>query len=80
MAIWALGYASRDGENGIEEAKTGLKICVVGEWPYQIVFAERDPTGTSDMQTLRDVFDANDDGKLDASDAEFLGEQGDCEE
>jgi hypothetical protein len=37
----------------------------------EIVFTEWDPTATSDMQALRDVFDSNHDGKLDASDAKF---------
>ncbi|MGJ0427194.1 hypothetical protein [Methylocystis sp.] len=37
----------------------------------EIDFTQWDPTATSDMQALRDVFDANDDGKLSASDASF---------
>jgi hypothetical protein len=37
----------------------------------EIVFTEWDPTATSDMQALRDVFDTNHDGVLDASDAKF---------
>jgi hypothetical protein len=37
----------------------------------QVVFTDWDPTATSDMQALRDVFDSNHDGKLDASDAKF---------
>ncbi|MCQ4191514.1 hypothetical protein [Methylocystis suflitae] len=37
----------------------------------EIDFTQWDPTATSDMQALRDVFDANDDGKLSASDANF---------
>jgi len=37
----------------------------------EIVFTQWDPTATSDLQALRDVFDTNHDGKLDASDAKF---------
>lgn len=37
----------------------------------EIVFTEWDPTATSDMQALRDVFDTNHNGKLDAGDAKF---------
>jgi trimeric autotransporter adhesin len=37
----------------------------------EIVFTQWDPTATSDMQALRDVFDTNHDGKLDANDANF---------
>jgi hypothetical protein len=37
----------------------------------QVVFTDWDPTATSDMQALLDVFDTNHDGKLDAGDADF---------
>jgi Ca2+-binding RTX toxin-like protein len=37
----------------------------------QFVFTEWDPTATSDMQALRNVFDSNGDGKFDASDAKW---------
>jgi hypothetical protein len=37
----------------------------------EIDFTQWDPTATSDMQALRDVFDTNHDGKLSASDANF---------
>ncbi|CCJ07947.1 EF-hand domain-containing protein [Methylocystis sp. SC2] len=37
----------------------------------EIDFTQWDPTATSDMQALRDVFDTNHDGKLSASDAKF---------
>ncbi|MDE3238078.1 MAG: matrixin family metalloprotease [Paracoccaceae bacterium] len=37
----------------------------------QFVFTDWDPTATSDMQALKDVFDTNHDGKLDAGDADF---------
>ncbi|WP_159289192.1 beta strand repeat-containing protein [Methylosinus sporium] len=37
----------------------------------EIVFTEWDPTATSDMQALLDVFDTNHNGKLDAGDAKF---------
>ena len=37
----------------------------------QVVFTAWDPTATSDMQALRDVFDTNHDGLLDAGDAGF---------
>ncbi|MBU3890840.1 DUF4214 domain-containing protein [Methylosinus sp. KRF6] len=37
----------------------------------EIVFTEWDPTATSDMQALLDVFDTNHNGKLDAGDAQF---------
>jgi len=37
----------------------------------QIVFTAWDPSATSDMQALEDVFDTNHDGALDAGDADF---------
>ncbi len=37
----------------------------------QVVFTDWDPTATSDMQALLDVFDTNHDGKLDAGDSKF---------
>ncbi len=37
----------------------------------QIVFTDWDPTATNDLQALRNVFDTNHDGKLDAGDAKF---------
>ncbi|WP_342724633.1 calcium-binding protein [Bradyrhizobium sp. B097] len=37
----------------------------------QIAFKDWDPTATTDMQALLDVFDTNHDGKLDAGDAGF---------
>jgi hypothetical protein len=37
----------------------------------EIVFTEWDPSATSDMQALRDVFDTNQNGKLDSGDAKF---------
>ena len=37
----------------------------------QIDFTDWDPTATTDMQALLDVFDTNHDGKLDAGDADF---------
>ncbi len=37
----------------------------------QVVFTDWDPTATSDMQALQDVFDTNHNGKLDAGDAAF---------
>ena len=37
----------------------------------QVVFTQWDPTASSDMQALRDVFDTNHNGKLDAGDAGF---------
>ena len=37
----------------------------------QIVFTDWDPSATSDMQALLDVFDTNHDGALDAGDANF---------
>jgi YD repeat-containing protein len=37
----------------------------------QIVFTDWDPSATSDMQALLDVFDTNHDGSLDAGDAAF---------
>jgi Ca2+-binding RTX toxin-like protein len=39
--------------------------------PKEIQFTEWDPTATSDMQALRDVFDTNHNGKLDAGDTNF---------
>ena len=38
----------------------------------EYVFTEWDPTATSDMQALRNVFDSNGDGKFDASDAKWF--------
>jgi hypothetical protein len=37
----------------------------------QYIFTDWDPTATSDMQALKDVFDTNHDGQLDAGDADF---------
>jgi Ca2+-binding RTX toxin-like protein len=37
----------------------------------QYVFTEWDPTAKSDLEALRNVFDSNGDGKLDATDAKF---------
>ncbi|HEY7299466.1 MAG TPA: hypothetical protein VH684_16290 [Xanthobacteraceae bacterium] len=37
----------------------------------QMIFTDWDPTATSDMQALLDVFDTNHDGSLDAGDAAF---------
>ena len=37
----------------------------------QYVFTEWDPTAKGDLEALRNVFDSNGDGKLDASDAKF---------
>jgi autotransporter passenger strand-loop-strand repeat protein/YD repeat-containing protein len=37
----------------------------------QMIFTDWDPTATSDMQALLDVFDTNHDGSLDAGDASF---------
>ena len=37
----------------------------------QYVFSDWDPSASSDMEALRDVFDTNHDGKLDAGDAAF---------
>ncbi|MVA35473.1 beta strand repeat-containing protein [Agrobacterium vitis] len=37
----------------------------------QVQFTAWDPTATSDMQALRDVFDTNHNGKLDAGDADW---------
>ena len=39
--------------------------------PKEIQFTEWDPTATSDMQALRDVFDTNHNGQLDAGDTNF---------
>jgi hypothetical protein len=38
----------------------------------QIIFTDWDPTAASDMQALRDVFDTNHDGSLDAGDTNFI--------
>ena len=37
----------------------------------QVVFTDWDPTATTDLQALADVFDTNHDGRLDAGDAQF---------
>ena len=37
----------------------------------QVVFTEWDPTASSDLQAIQDVFDTNHNGKLDAGDAAF---------
>ena len=37
----------------------------------QVIFTDWDPTATSDMQALANVFDTNGNGKLDAGDAQF---------
>jgi hypothetical protein len=39
--------------------------------PDQVIFTDWDPTATTDLQALEDVFDTNHDGSLDAGDADF---------
>jgi len=39
--------------------------------PKEIAFTDWDPTATSDMQALKDVFDSNHNGQLDAGDAQY---------
>ncbi|MEP1536467.1 MAG: DUF4214 domain-containing protein, partial [Paracoccaceae bacterium] len=54
----AVLFIDDDGDGAISERK-------------EYVFTEWDPTATDDLAALRAVFDSNDDGVLDASDAEF---------
>ncbi len=51
-------FIDDDGDGAISEKK-------------EYVFTEWDPTATDDLAALRAVFDSNDDGVLDASDARF---------
>ncbi|WP_299919398.1 DUF4214 domain-containing protein [uncultured Roseobacter sp.] len=54
----AVLFIDDDGDGAISEKK-------------EYVFTEWDPTATDDLAALRAVFDSNDDGVLDASDARF---------
>jgi hypothetical protein len=48
-----------------------LKGTSVIDTPEEYEFTDWDPTASSDMQALRDVFDTNHDGKLDAGDTDW---------
>ena len=54
----AVLFVDPNGDNAIRNAD-------------QYVFSDWDPSASSDMEALRDVFDTNHDGKLDAGDADF---------
>ena len=54
----AVLFVDPNGDNAIRNAD-------------QYVFSDWDPAATSDMEALKDVFDTNHDGKLDAGDADF---------
>jgi len=68
------GYQNRTAWAGAGNGVLVLDLLGNGkiEQPNQYQFTAWDPTATSDMQALRDVFDTNRNGKLDAGDASFV--------
>ena len=67
------GYQNRTAWAG---AGNGVLVFDVNgngsvDLPKEIQFTEWDPTATTDMQALRDVFDTNHNGQLDAGDTNF---------
>lgn len=67
------GYQSRTAWAG---AGNGVLVFDVNgsgsiDSPQEIQFTDWDPTATTDMQALRDVFDTNHNGQLDAGDTNF---------
>ena len=67
------GYQNRTAWAGAGNGVLVLDLNGNGkiDRPTEFEFTAWDPTATSDMQALRDVFDTNHDGKLDAGDANF---------
>lgn len=67
------GYQQRTAWAGVGNGVLVLDINGDGKITQrnQVVFTDWDPTATSDMQALEDVFDTNHDGKLDADDTLF---------
>jgi len=67
------GYKHRTAWAGAGNGVLVLDLAGTGQITErnQVIFTDWDPTATSDMQALANVFDTNRDGKLDASDAQF---------
>jgi len=67
------GYRNRTAWAGAGNGVLMIDASGTGnvDTPTAFEFTLWDPTATSDMQALRDVFDTNHDGKLDAGDADF---------
>jgi Ca2+-binding RTX toxin-like protein len=67
------GYQERTAWAGVGNGVLVVDIDNDGKitQPKEFVFTDWDPTADSDMQALKDVFDTNHNGKLDAGDAQF---------
>jgi Ca2+-binding RTX toxin-like protein len=67
------GYQHRTAWAGVGDAILAIDADGDGkiDLKKEIVFTEWDPTAKDDLTALRNVFDTNKDGKLDASDARF---------
>ena len=67
------GYKHRTAWAGAGNGVLVLDVAGTGQITErnQVIFTDWDPTATSDMQALANVFDTNHDGRLDAGDAEF---------
>jgi Ca2+-binding RTX toxin-like protein len=67
------GYQHRTAWAGAGDAILAIDADGDGkiDQKKEIVFTEWDPTAKDDLTALRNVFDTNQDGKLDASDARF---------
>ena len=67
------GYQHRTAWAGAGNGVLVLDLSNTGkiDSPRQFEFTAWDPTAKTDMQALKDVFDTNHDGKLDAGDADW---------
>ncbi|MDX2263429.1 MAG: DUF4214 domain-containing protein [Hyphomicrobiales bacterium] len=67
------GYRHRTAWAGAGNGVLVLDLAGTGEITErnQVIFTDWDPTATSDMEALANVFDTNRDGVLDASDTQF---------
>jgi uncharacterized metal-binding protein len=67
------GYKHRTAWAGLQDGVLAIDADGDGKIDQQkeIVFTEWDPTATSDMQALRNIFDTNHNGQLDAGDERF---------
>ncbi|SHL38223.1 hypothetical protein SAMN05444159_5752 [Bradyrhizobium lablabi] len=67
------GYQNRTAWAGAGNGVLAIDLKGTGkiDSPNEYQFTNWDPTATSDMQALRDVFDTNHDGKLDSGDADW---------
>jgi hypothetical protein len=67
------GYQNRTAWAGAGNGVLAIDLKGTGviDTPDEFEFTDWDPTATSDMQALRDVFDTDHDGKLDAGDTDW---------